>query len=355
MLDRARAGDEQAFRELSDLYRKELQLHCYRILGSLADAEDMLQETLLAAWRHLPDAAGADSLRAWLYRIATNRCLNALRAKRRRPPEPTPPFDPTEPSRRTEITWLEPYPDAMLPAIHETAPGPEDAYDAREAVQLAFIASLQRLPPRQCAIVVLRDVLGFSLAEVADMLGTTDTAVKGALQRARATVKRDAPPDPGGLSATSASASERELGRRFAEAFLDDDIDAVIALLTDSAWLAMPPAPHEYHGAAAITGFLRAYLSWRGQRGHRLVRTGANTQPAFGYYIARPDEDTADASGIIVLTVVGDRIQGVTWFLDADLHPRFDLPQTVTFDLPEISWAPGAGAARTIRRRRCRR
>jgi RNA polymerase sigma-70 factor (TIGR02960 family) len=158
-LDRAKAGDADAFRDLTEPYRRELQLHCYRILGSLTDAEDMLQETLIAAWRGLGHFEGRASLRAWLYRIATNRCLNALRdAGRRIPTEPVPPFQPPEPSRRGDVTWLQPYPDALLEQLPEQAPGPEARYETREAVELAFVVALQRMPPRQAAILVLRDV-----------------------------------------------------------------------------------------------------------------------------------------------------------------------------------------------------
>ncbi|MGH3758208.1 RNA polymerase subunit sigma-70 [Actinophytocola sp.] len=324
--DRARAGDEQAFRELTDPYRGELRLHCYRILGSLTDAEDTLQETLLAAWRGLPGVTSPGSLRAWLYRIATTRCLNGLRAaRRRRPPEPVPPFDPPLPSRRSDTTWLQPYPDILLTDLAETAPGPEERYEAKETVQLAFVAALQHLPPRQAAALVLRDVLGYTLAEVAAMLETTNTAAKGALQRARATLDRhrhtvheEHPP---------ALAPEHDLSQRFAEALTGDDIDGVVALLTDRAWLAMPPAPHEYHGAEAIAAFLRASAAWRGGRHLRLVPTHANRQPAFGCYITRSGEDTADAAGIIVLTLAKGRIRGMTRFLDTGLHPPLRAPR----------------------------
>src|SRR5687767_14813598 len=168
-LSRARAGDEEAFRELTDPYRRELQLHCYRILGSVQDAEDLLQETLLAAWRGLEGFEGRASMRAWLYRIATNRCLNMLRDRGRRPQEAPPMAEPPEPTRHADPSWLEPYPDALLDGIGDAAPGPEPRYELREAVGLAFVAALQHLPPRQRAVLVLRDVLGFHAAEVADM------------------------------------------------------------------------------------------------------------------------------------------------------------------------------------------
>jgi len=332
VLDRARAGDPHAFRELTDPFRAELQLHFYRMLGSLTDAEDILQETLLAAWRSLHSLASPDAVRAWLYRIATNRSLNALRAAQsRRPPEPVPPFDPTEPTVRSDITWLQPYPDALLEQVAETAPGPAERYDAKETVRLAFIAGLQRLPPRQAAVLVLRDVLDYPLAEVATTLEITNTAAKGALQRARATLDRHIHDEP---APAPAPAQERDLARRFAEALIGDDIDGVLALLTDDAWLAMPPAPHEYHGPAAITAFLRAFAAYRGVRRFQLVPTRANRQPAFGCYIDRPGEPAADAAGISVLTLSREQIAGMTWFLEADLQRRFGLPETLSAGSP---------------------
>lgn len=323
LLLRARSGDDQAFRELTAPHVGELQVHCYRILGSLTDAEDMLQETLLAAWRGLAGFEGRSSLRAWLYRIATNRCLNAIRDNGRRvPPPAVPPFEPPEPSRRGEVTWLQPYPDTLLEQAPERAPGPEARYHAREAVELAFVAGLQRLPPRQAATLILRDVLGFSTAETAALLDTTETAVKGALQRARATLGQGrpatAPPAP-----APGSAAERDLSRRFAEAFTAHDIDALVALLTDDAWLAMPPAPHEYHGIPAIVSFLRVSGAWRGGRKLRLVPTRANTQPAYGCYLAEVGEPAFHPAGLLVLTLAGDRIRGMTRFFDDDLLRRF--------------------------------
>jgi RNA polymerase sigma-70 factor (TIGR02960 family) len=322
-LERARDGDERAFRELTDPYRRELQVHCYRMLGSLTDAEDMLQETLLAAWRGLAEFQERASVRTWLYRIATNRCLNALRsAGRRVPTEPVPPFQPPEPSRRGEVTWLQPYPDALLEGIADPAPGPEARYQATEAVELAFVAGLQRMPPRQAAALVLRDVLGFGTVEVAGMLGTSHTAVKGALQRARAALDRDR----AGPAPRPGSATEQDLARRFADAYVAADLTRVVALLTDDAWLSMPPAPHEYHGVDAIAAFLRASFAYRGDRRVRLLPARANTQPAFGSYLTGPAEPAATPAGLFVLTMAGDHIQAVTRFhLDA-LYPRFGLP-----------------------------
>jgi RNA polymerase sigma-70 factor (TIGR02960 family) len=327
VLHRARAGDERAFRELTDPYRRELQVHCYRMLGSLTDAEDLLQETLLAAWRGLGGFEERASVRTWLYRIATNRCLNALRAAGRRAvAEPVPPFTPPEPTARGEVTWLQPYPDTLLDGIGDPAPGPEARYQSSEAVELAFVAGLQRMPPRQAATLVLRDVLGFGTDEVADLLDTSPTAVKGALQRARAALARDpvgpAPPRP-------RSTEERVVGRRFADAFTAGDVDGVVALLTDDAWLSMPPAPHQYRGVDAIRAFFEVSFAHRGQWLARLLPTRANGRLAFGSYLGEPAGAAAVPAGLFVLTVAGDRIAALTRFHLAGLYPRFGLPQTL--------------------------
>ena len=300
--------DELAFGELAERYRAELQVHCYRMLGSVQDAEDIVQETLTAAWRGLPGFEGRASVRAWLYRIATNRCLNARRDARRAPAAPVPPFEPPEPTRHGDLPWLQPYPESLLA---DAAPGPEARYQARETIELAFITGLQRLPPRQLAVLLLRDVLGFRTAEVAAMLETSEIAVKASLQRARAAVGKHRRP-------VSAGADESALARRFADAYQADDIEAVIGLLTDDAWLVMPPAPHEYQGRAAIAGFLRASATWRDGRGFRLVPVRAGGQPAFAsYYQDQP-------AGLIVLTTDGDRISVISRFLDTSLFRYFD-------------------------------
>ena len=333
ILERAQAGEEQAFEALVEPYRRELQVHCYRLTGSLTDAEDLLQETLLAAWRGLAGFQQRSSLRSWLYRIATNQCLNALRAAGRRiPASPVPPFQPPEPTRRGEITWLQPYPDALLEGIADPAPGPEARYQATEAIELAFVAGLQRLPPRQAATLVLRDVLGYPAEEAAAMLGTSPVAVKGTLQRARAALgrSRDEAGAPGAPGPRPASAEERAVARRFADAYVAADIDGVIALLTDDAWLSMPPAPHEYRGHAAIRAFLRASFGFRGDRRVYLVPTGANTQPALASYIGQPD-GPALPGGLFVLGVDGPRISAVTRFHVDELYSRFGLPE---------SWSP---------------
>jgi len=319
-----RPVDEQAFGELAGPYRRELLVHCYRMLGSLPDAEDVLQETLLAAWQGRDDLRAEMAMRSWLYRIATNRCLNALRAGRRRiPAEPVPPFSPPEPTRRGEVTWLQPCPDSWLEGIADSAPGPEAQIQATETVRLAFVAALQRMPPRQAAALLLRDVLGFSGAEVADMLGTSATVVKGIVQRARASLAqlRTKPEQ-----VRTGAAIERDLASRFARAYVAGDVDGVVALLTDGAWLSMPPAPHEYQGPAAIGAFLRASFGYRGDGEVLLVPAGANGQPAFGSYLRGPGQVTAVPAGLIVLTTGADRIQAITRFHVEHLYPRFGLP-----------------------------
>jgi RNA polymerase sigma-70 factor (TIGR02960 family) len=322
-------GDDTAFRALTDPYRRELHVHCYRILGSVQDAEDMLQETLLAAWRGLEQYEERDSLRAWLYRIATNRCLNALRGTRRRPRESLGlPFELPEPTRRGEPLWLEPYPDTLLEDVAATSPGPEARYEAKEAVTLAFVAAVQHLPPQQRAVLVLRDVLGFRAAEVADMLESSEASVNSALQRARAALETRAPADRE-RAPLPRSPRERELVGRFADAFESDDIERVIALLTDDAWAAMPPEPLEYQGSMAIATFLQNRVDARGGRGIRLVPTRANTQPAFGHYIQDAHAPIARASGLLVLTLEGDRIAAITRFGDGGVLPHFGLPRTL--------------------------
>ncbi len=327
LLERARAGDEQAFAELTAPYRRELQFHCYRMLGSLQDAEDMLQETLLAAWRALAGFEGRASLRGWLYRIATNRCLNAMRDTRRRPPPaPEPPFAPPEPSGWGDPGWLEPYPDTLLEGIADDAPGPEARYETRETVQLAFVAGLQKLPPRQRAALVLHDVLGFRAEEVAATLQSTEAGVRSALQRARAAVEeRRAGASREDMSAPQSPGAQTVVAR-FADAFLAGDVQGLTALLTDDALLTMPPAPHEYAGVAAIAAFLRASFAYRGERRVELVPTGANLQPAFGAYVEDPGSGALRPGGLIVLRPRGDRLARVTRFHHGHLFARFGLP-----------------------------
>ena len=326
-LARARAGDEDAFRELTDPYRRELQLHVYRIVGSTQDAEDLLQDTLLAAWRGLDEFEERASVRNWLYRIATNRSLDALRADRRRPDIQRPPQMP-EPTRRTNPLWLEPYPDAFLDGVPDEAPGPEARYETKEAIELAFIVGLQRIPAQQRAVLVLRDVLGYRAAEAAEMLGTSEASVNSLLLRARASLQSRMPAGARERAPLPDSAPEREIVGRFAESVENGDVDGMVALLTDDAWLRMPPLPHEYQGLEAIFGFLRAAEDRRGAP-LRVLPTRANGQPAFGAYLQGPDSAAAGAYSVFVLTLEGERISAITWFAGGDALARFGLPRTL--------------------------
>jgi len=320
-LARARTGDEDAFRELTDPYRRELEVHCYRILGSLQDAEDLLQETLLAAWRALDQFEERASVRAWLYRIATNRCLNALRDSGRRPQAPE--------ARRAEPVWLQPYPDVLLETVADPEPGLEARYEARESISLAFVAGLQHLPPQQRAILVLRDVLGFRAAEAAEMLDTSEAAVNSTLQRARTAFETRLPAADRERAALPASPRERELAGRFADAFQSGDIDGIVALLTKDASFTMPPETLEVLGPDAIGRFLATVPAGGELTRFRFVATRANGQPAFGFYLCDRQCPIARASGIIVLTLERDGIAAITTFHDTSVFPHFGLPRTL--------------------------
>jgi RNA polymerase sigma-70 factor (ECF subfamily) len=325
-LERARAGDEQAFRALIDPHRRELQLQIYRIVGSLQEAEDLLQETLLAAWTGLDQFEGRSSLRGWLYRIATNRALDALRAGRRRPESTVRMTGAPEPSRRVEPVWLDPYPDALLDGIATDAPGPDARYELRESVAVAFVAGLQHLAPQQRAVLVLRDVLGFRAAEVATMLGTTEASVHSLLSRARGAFESRLPAATRDRAPLPGSPVERAVADRFADAVEGGDIDGIVALLTEDAWLSMPPEPSEYQGRPAIGAFLRGREERR-TAPLRLVATRANGQPAFGAYLAAsPTAPVAQAFSIFVLTLAGAQVSAITWFGGSASFARFGLP-----------------------------
>lgn len=325
LIDRARSGDQLAFERLLEPYRRELHLHCYRILGSVADAEDALQETLLAAWRGLGGFEGRASLRTWLYRIATTRSLNMLRSASRRPAESLPsPVTPPEPTRLGEVTWLEPYPDVLLA---DPAPGPEGRYEQREAVSLAFITALQLLPPRQRAALILRDVLDFPAREVATMLETTEQSVSSALKRARAALARELP-SPGAEPAPGPdSAEEQELLARLIDAFEAADVEGIVALMTEDAWLRMPPVPLEYRGRELAGEFL-GRIAFRPGRQFTAVPTRANGQPALGVYLLDPATRVPRAFGLLVITLSGTRISALTRF-DNAVFGRFGLPRTL--------------------------
>jgi RNA polymerase sigma-70 factor (ECF subfamily) len=307
LMSRARAGDGEAFRELTEPYRRELQVHCYRMIGSFHDAEDVLQDTLLAAWQGFGGYEGRASLRTWLYRIATNRCLNARRSASRRPAKAwdVPNVERPEPTGLGEILWLEPFPDT------------DARYEQTEAISLAFITALQTLPPRQLAVLILRDVLGFPAAEVAGMLDTTVESVKSALKRARAGMRHREP--------ANSVATEDAVVAKFVHAWESADIDALVALLTDDVFMSMPPMPFEYRGKDAATHFCAAIFA-AGRRFH-LVPTRANGQPAFGAYLYGPT-GIRHGVGLYVLTVDGDRISAMSRF-ETSVFPAFGLPRSL--------------------------
>jgi RNA polymerase sigma-70 factor (ECF subfamily) len=328
LIARARAGDGEAFRELTEPHRRELQVHCYRMLGSFQDAEDALQDTLLAAWQGIGGFQERASLRTWLYRIATNRCLNALRSASRRPAKEwdIPKVVPPEPTRLGEVVWLEPFPDALLEGAIGVPPGPEARYERTESISLAFVTALQVLPPRQLAVLILRDVLGFHASEVAGMLDATVESVNSALKRARASLQRrqpaaadrEPPPVPG-------SPDEDAIVRKFVSAYESADLDALVALLTDDVFMSMPPMPLEYEGRDVVARFC-AGLFGAGRR-YELVPTRANGQPAFGSYVRAPT-GISHGTGLFVLALTGDRICALTRFENGVL-PWFGLPRSL--------------------------
>jgi RNA polymerase sigma-70 factor (TIGR02960 family) len=328
LITRARAGDGEAFRELTEPYRRELQVYCYRMLGSLQDAEDALQDTLLGAWQGLDGFEGRASIRTWLYRIATNRCLNARRSASRRPAKEwdIAEYEPPEPTRMSEIAWLEPFPDALLEGVMDAPLGPEARYEQAESISLAFVAALQVLPPRQLAVLVLRDVLGFHANEVADMLDSTIDSVNSLLKRARASLQRRLPASADREAAPAPdSPSERATVAEFVRAYEAGDLDALVALLTDDVFLSMPPLPFEYEGRDVVARF---YASMIGSgRRFDLVPTRANGQPAFGAYLRAPT-GIRHGTGLLVLTLTGDRIGSVTRF-DTSVLPWFGLPRSL--------------------------
>ncbi len=329
LIARARAGDGEAFRQLTEPHRRELHMHCYRLLGSFQDAEDALQDTLLAAWRALDRFEGRASIRTWLYRIATNQCLNAIRSASRRPGKEwdVPEIEPPEPSRLGEVVWLEPYPDALLDGAIAAPLGPEARYEQKESISLAFVTALQILPARQRAVLILREVLGYPAAEVADILDSSVDSVNSALKRARATLERRIPPSGMDDSPPApASPAEEALVAKFARAYESGDVDALIGLLTDDVRVSMPPMPLEYLGRDAVSGFYAALMS--ANREYHLVPTRANGQPAFGTYLRSTRDGIRRGTGLVVLTLAGDQISAVTRF-DNSVLPWFGLPRSL--------------------------
>jgi RNA polymerase sigma-70 factor (TIGR02960 family) len=323
LLDRAQAGDESAFQELVEPHRRELQLHCYRILGSAADAEDALQESMLAAWQGLRGFEGRSSLRTWLYRIATTRALNVLRADRRRPTVTLPhDVDPPEPTRLGDVGWLEPYPDVLLDGISSS---PEARFEAHQAVSLAFVTALQLLPPLQRAVLVLCDVLDFPAREAAQMLDTTEQSVYSAIKRARVTLRRELPSADAPGPPPANSPEEQALVARLVEAFEEADVAGIVACMTDDVWLRMPPVPLEYQGRE-LAGEFFATVAFREGRRYRLLPIRANGQPAFGVYLRDPHAAVSHAFGLLVITLAGDKASVITRFDNSTLD-RFGLPR----------------------------
>lgn len=326
-------GDAEAFNQLTEPYRRELRVHCYRILGSLVEAEDMVQETFLHAWKRLRTFQGRSTFRAWLYKIATNACLDALAKRRSRrllPADVFPAADPHAPVAppSTEITWLEPFPDEWL--MDQAAADPEARYSIRESVSLAFLAALQILPPRQRAVLILSDVLDWSAQEMGELLGASLSAVASALRRARVTMaatyhgvapeaRRGAPTD----------ARERQLLERYVQAWQSADVDGLVRLLKEEAVFSMPPSPTWYRGREAIRQFVAATLfadegMFKGKAAGRwrLVGVHANGEPAFVVY-ERGEGGEFRPSAIYVLTVEDGKLAQMTCFLDPRLPERF--------------------------------
>jgi RNA polymerase sigma-70 factor (ECF subfamily) len=323
LIAKARGGDGDAFRALTEPHRRELLVHCYRMLGSFQDAEDALQDALLAAWKGIQGFEGRASIRTWLYRIATNTCLNARRSASRRSAREwdMPAVQPPEPTRVGEVVWLEPFPDALLQGTADTPLGPEARYEQSEAISLAFVTALQILPPRQLAVLILRDVLGFHANEVAGMLDSTVDAVNSALKRARASLRHRLPSVP----AAPDPSAEQALAAKFVRAYESGDVEALVALLTDDVFVSMPPIPLEYRGRDAAYHLFDSIF--RSGRRVDLVPTRANGQPAFAAYL-RAHNGTRHGAGLFVLTLAGDRIGAFTRF-DGSVLPWFGLPRSL--------------------------
>lgn len=332
LLSRARSGDQNAFEHLVEPYRRELHVHCYRMLGSFHDAEDMVQEAMLRTWRGLRGFRERSSFRTWLYRIATNACLDALGGRSRRilPDMEGPPAAHLPNGKpATELAWLEPYPDRYADEVADLAPGPDARYELRESVQLAFLAAIQHLPPRQRVVLLLRDVLGWSANESADLLGTSVASANSALQRARATLDRLSPAHRANRLSTFRDRRAALVGR-YIEAWEQSDLDGLIALLKEDAFLSMPPWSHWYHGRDAIGRFFAWAWETGGYGSFKLVSTAANRQTALAVYSrSREGVGAWHAHSIQLLDIEENAIAGVTAFIGNHLFTAFGLPATL--------------------------
>ncbi len=332
-------GNADEFSELTEPYRRELQVHCYRILGSLTEAEDMVQETFLRAWKRLATYQGRSTFRAWLYKIATNACLDSLdriRSRRYLPVDITPAADPRSgfipPS--PEIRWLEPYPDEWL--IDQAAANPETHYSTTESISLAFLTALQTLPPRQRAVLILCDVLDWSAQETADLLGLTVTAVSSALHRARVTLAKSYRGHKAKRSALQKTDEHtRKLLNGYIHAWQTADVDGLVALLKQDAAFSMPPSPAWYHGRTAIRKFMMATVfanagmfPGKAKGRWKLYPLQANRQPAVAIY-SRGENNEYHPAGIHVLTVEGSRVSQIIGFMDPALPVHFGLPEVI--------------------------
>jgi len=328
LLAAARRGDEDAFSRIAEEHHAQLLAHCYRMLGSMDDAEDMLQETMLRAWRGLPRFGGRSSIRTWLYRIATNVCLDAIarRPKRTLPADHGAPSEPTEDPGQplTESVWLEPFPDETLVLPHGYA-APEARYEQHEAVELAFIAALQHLPANQRAVLLLREVLGFSAREVADSLETTVTSVNSALQRARKNVETRLP-ERSQQETLRAVGDERvrAVVKAYVDAWEQGDVEGLRALLADEAVFSMPPWAAWWRGRETIAGFAKEAVEYCAEA--RAAATSANGQIALAYYHREDETGRFVPASIDVLTFDGPRIKEITAFVTPQVFPRFGLP-----------------------------
>jgi RNA polymerase sigma-70 factor (ECF subfamily) len=331
LLNAARNDDREAFGRLVEPYRRELHAHCYRMLGSYADAEDALQETLLRAWRGLPRFQRRSSLRSWLYQIATNSCLRAIerRPKRMLPADYAPAADPHDrlADPVSEPIWLEPYSDTNL-GLEDPA-GPDARYEQREAVELAFIAALQHLPARQRAVLILRDVLGFSARETAEVLETSAVSVDSALQRAHKTVDERLPSQT--QQQTLRLLGDDELSRlveRYVAAWERNDVDAVVSMLAEDARMTMPPLPSWYSGRDQIAAFLRGNALADVKRWH-LIPTSANGQPAQAGYLWDEQTEAFMPYCLSGLALREGEIEEITAFVTPETLQRFDLPESI--------------------------